>query len=94
MSRKYKFHNRDGLYFISFATVNWIDVFMRQVYINVLAKSINYCRAEKATELYYYFMSNHIHFIFRSANKDPSELLRDFKYHNSKKILEAIEINP
>ncbi|MGV3597024.1 MAG: hypothetical protein ACO1PI_04100 [Bacteroidota bacterium] len=27
MSRAYKFHNTDGLYFITFATVGWIDVF-------------------------------------------------------------------
>jgi putative transposase len=46
-------------------------------------------------ELYCYcFMQSHIHFIFRSSNEQPSELLRDFKRHTSKKILEAIENNP
>jgi len=29
MSRKYKFKNPEGLYFISFATVGWIDVFTK-----------------------------------------------------------------
>jgi hypothetical protein len=52
MSRNYKFHNKAGLYFVSFATVNWIDVFTRQLYFDVLAESINYCRAEKGMELY------------------------------------------
>ncbi len=28
MSRKYKFLNKAGLYFVSFATVNWVDVFV------------------------------------------------------------------
>ena len=27
MSRSYKFHNPEGLYFISFAVVGWLDVF-------------------------------------------------------------------
>ena len=27
MSRNYKFHNPEGLYFVSFATVFWVDVF-------------------------------------------------------------------
>lgn len=27
MSRKYKFHNPDGVYFITFAVQGWIDVF-------------------------------------------------------------------
>ncbi|MBD0374831.1 MAG: transposase, partial [Flavisolibacter sp.] len=32
MSRNYKFLNREGLYFISFATVGWMDVFTRKEY--------------------------------------------------------------
>ncbi|WP_308993701.1 transposase [Mariniflexile litorale] len=95
MSRKYKFHNKAGLYFVSFATINWIDVFTREMYFNVLAESINYCRKEKGMELYAYcFMPSHVHFIFRSANDEPSELLRDFKRHTSKKKIEVIENNP
>ena len=95
MSRNYKFHNKSGLYFVSFATVNWIDVFTRHIYFSVLAESISYCRKEKGMELYAYcFMPSHVHFIFRSANEQPSELLRDFKRYTAKKIIEAIENNP
>ena len=32
MSRNYKFHNPEGLYFISFAVVGWLDVFIRNGY--------------------------------------------------------------
>ena len=32
MSRKYKFHNPSNAYFVSFATVHWIDVFTREAY--------------------------------------------------------------
>lgn len=95
MSRKYKFHNKSGLYFVSFATVNWVDVFTREIYLNILAKSIYYCRAEKGLELYTYcFMPSHVHLIFRSANDQPMELLRDLKKYTAKKIIEAIEENP
>jgi hypothetical protein len=44
MSRKYKFHNPEAAYFVSFATVYWLDVFVRQEYFNVLEESINYPR--------------------------------------------------
>ena len=45
-------------------------------------------------ELYcYYFMPSHVHFIFRSANEQPSGL-RDFKRHTSKKVIETIKDNP
>ena len=95
MSRKYKFHNKSALYFVSFATVNWIEVFTRQLYFDVLAESITYCRAKKGMELYAYcFMPSHVHLLFRSSNEKPTELLRGFKKHTAKKILEAIQNNP
>jgi len=52
MSRKYKFHNPTAAYFVSFATVYWIDVFTRQEYFNILVESIDYCRKEKGMELF------------------------------------------
>jgi len=95
MSRKYKFHNKEGVYFISFATVYWLDVFTRQVYFDVLAESVNYCRKEKGMEVYAYcFMPSHVHLVFRSGWGDPSGLIRDFKSYTSKKIMQAIEENP
>uniref|UniRef100_UPI0026244F7D transposase n=1 Tax=uncultured Tenacibaculum sp. TaxID=174713 RepID=UPI0026244F7D len=95
MSRNYKFYNKEGLYFVSFATVYWIDVFVRQIYLDILVDSVNYCRTKKGMELYCYcFMPSHLHFIFRSTNNDPSGLLRDFKKYTSKKIMASIEENP
>lgn len=32
MSRKFKFHDNDKLYFISYAVVYWIDFFIREEY--------------------------------------------------------------
>lgn len=32
MSRKYKMNNPNGAYFVSFATVYWVDVFIREIY--------------------------------------------------------------
>ena len=88
-------HNKSGAYFVSFAIVNWIDVFTRQIYFDILVDSIVYCRKNKAMELYAYcFMPNHIHLIFRSSDEQPMELLRDFKKFTAKKILDCIENNP
>ena len=93
MSRNYKFHNKSGLYFVSFATVNWIDVFTRQVYFDVLAESISYCRKEKGMELYCYcFMPSHVHFIFRSANEQPMEFgVHSVKTEAKSKLYSAYE---
>ena len=37
MSRNYKFHNPDGAYYVSFAVIEWLDVFTRAEYINIPA---------------------------------------------------------
>tara|TARA_R110001583_G_scaffold175946_2_gene330601 strand:- start:903 stop:1445 length:543 start_codon:yes stop_codon:yes gene_type:complete len=95
MSRKYKFHNKQGAYFISFATVYWLDVFTRQLYFSVLEESISYCRAEKGMEVYAYcIMPSHVHLIFRSSNDDPSGLIRDFKGFTARKLIKTIDDNP
>ena len=94
MSRNYKFHSPAAAYFVSFATVFWIDIFTRQPYFSVLEQAVSYCRREKGMELFAYcFMPSHVHFVFRSKNEDPSGLLRDFKKHTSKKVVNAIREN-
>jgi REP element-mobilizing transposase RayT len=60
-----------------------------------LEKSVAYCRNEKGMELYgYCFMPNHVHLIYRSAKGDPAGLIRDFKKHTSKEVINAIVENP
>ena len=47
MSRNYKFHNPESPYFISFAVVDWIDVFTRNEYKDIIIDSLHYCQKEK-----------------------------------------------
>ncbi len=95
MSRKYKFGEKEGAYFIRFATVNWVDVFTRDLYFETLVASLDYCRKNKGMEIYgYCIMSNHVHLIFRSSLNNPSGLIRDFKGFTSRKLLKLIEDNP
>ena len=78
MSRKYKFHEKNGAYFISFATVNWIDVFTRDIYFSAIIESLYYCRKNKGMEIYgYCIMPSHIHLIFRSSLGNPSGLINN-----------------
>ena len=95
MSRKYKFHEKGGAYFVSFATVNWIDVFTRDIYFALMTESLDYCRKSKGMEIYgYCIMPSHVHLIFRSALGDPSGLMRDLKGFTSRKIMKTIQDNP
>lgn len=81
MSRNYKFHNPDGVYFVSFAVVEWLDVFTRNEYKNIIIDSLHYCQNNKAMEIFAWcIMTSHVHLVFRSSNdKKPGLLLGDFK---------------
>ena len=52
MSRNYKFHNPEGVYFISFAIVEWLDVFCRDEYKTIIIDSLNHCQKEKGMEIF------------------------------------------
>jgi hypothetical protein len=50
MSSKYKFGERTGAYFVSFATVNWIVVFTRDAYFRNIIESLDFRRKIKQWE--------------------------------------------
>lgn len=89
----YKIGNQNGLYYLTFSTVQWIDVFTRKRYKNIVVESLKYCQKEKGLELFsWVLMSNHIHLIARAKeNYKLSDILRDFKKHTSKQIIKSIE---
>lgn len=94
MSTKYKFKDNKKLYFVSFATVNWIDVFSRRLYKDIFMESLQFCQEHKGLELYAYcIMSNHVHLIIGSENASLSGIVRDLKKYTSYKIIKAIEEN-
>jgi putative transposase len=94
MSESYKTHS-DGLYFVSFSVVAWMDVFTRRAYQDILVESIAFCQKNKNLTIYcYVIMPSHVHFITDSEKGSLSNVLRDFKSFTAKAIIKAIEENP
>ncbi|SFF07916.1 REP-associated tyrosine transposase [Sunxiuqinia elliptica] len=95
MSRKYKFHNPDGVYFVSFAVLGWVDVFTRNEYKNILVENLAYCQAHKGLEIFAWcIMTNHVHLIARAKEGFLlQDILRDFKKFTSKAVIKAIVEN-
>ena len=94
MSRNYKFKDPQELYFVSFATVYWIDVFVRRIYFDCLITNLNYCVDKKGMEIdAWCVMPSHVHLVFKSTIQKPEELLRDFKTFTSKEIVKLIAEN-
>ena len=74
MSRKYKFGDNDKLYFVSFAVINWIDLFIRNEYREEILKSIRYCQDKKDLELYgWCIMTSHVHLII-GTKENPLQI--------------------
>jgi len=95
MSRKYKFRNPEAIYFVTFTTVNWIDVFTRPMYKDIVVESLNYCIKNKGLVVYaWVIMSNHVHLVIERRSVALEDVMRDLKKYTSREILKAIEENP
>ncbi len=91
----HKIRDQTKLHFITFAVVEWVDVFTRRMYKNVLIDSLKYCQENKGLLLYAWcIMSNHVHLIISSTEGIKQEnSIRDFKKHTSKQLIKLIEEN-
>jgi putative transposase len=90
----YKIRNKEGTHFITFAVAEWVDVFTRKEYRDILLDSFRHCQKEKGLVLYSWcIMSNHVHLIASAKDNNLSDILRDFKKYTSKLIIASIENN-
>ena len=87
----YKIPDREGIHFVTFAVVEWVDVFTRKEYRDILLNSIRHCQREKGLLLHgWCLMSNHVHLVVSAKENNPSDILRDLKKFTSKQIIKAI----
>ncbi|MBL7870603.1 MAG: transposase [Cyclobacteriaceae bacterium] len=95
MSRKYKFGDNDKLYFISFAVVGWIDLFIRKEYKDIVIDSWDYCQKNKDLEIYCWcIMSSHIHMIIGSKGGPMDKIVGEMKSFTSRSLRRAISEHP
>lgn len=95
ISRKYKFKDQQQLYFITYAVVNWIDLFTRNEYKNILLKSWQHCWEQMGLEVYaWMIMTNHVHMIIGSNKNFLEDIVRDMKRHTSFELKNAIQQHP
>ncbi|TAE79339.1 MAG: transposase [Bacteroidetes bacterium] len=78
------------VYFLTMTIVEWIDLFTRECYADILVDSIKYCQHHKGLEIYaYVIMPSHAHLI-ASCEGNLSHILRDMKEHTSKLFIKEI----
>ena len=94
MSKKYKFNDNDQLYFVTFTITNWVDLFIRNEYKDIVLDSIKFCQINKDLEVYgWCMMTSHLHMIIGSKGNSLSNIMRDLKRHSSEMLHIAIAKN-
>ena len=67
MKEGYIIRDQEKIHFITATVVDWVDVFTRKLYKDVIIESLEFCIQKKGMILYgYVIMSNHIHLIVQS----------------------------
>lgn len=64
MKTRYKIIDKNGIYFITSTTVEWMPIFTSQKYFNIIIQSLKFCKETKRLKLYaFVIMDNHFHLI-------------------------------
>jgi REP element-mobilizing transposase RayT len=94
MSRKYKFHDQEKLYFVTYTAIKWIDLFTKKAYRDIIVASLDHCISKKGLEVYAWcIMTNHVHLIIGTHGNNMEDILRDHKKHTSLELLKSVQNN-
>lgn len=95
MKTGYVIRDQETPHFITATVVDWIDIFTRKSYRDILLNCFDFCIKNKGMVLFgYVIMSNHIHFIVQSKDGKLSDLIRDFKKFTATLILKQLQTEP
>ena len=76
---------------MTFTTVGWVDLFIRDTYKQLISDSLNYCVNEQGLEIYsYVIMPSHLHLIAGANESNLSTAVGNFKKFTSRELLKTI----
>lgn len=87
---------KNATYYLTLTVVNWIDVFTRDNHRKVIVDALSYCIQNKGLNVYAWcLMSNHPHCVVNCNEPyELSDVMRDFKRHTVKEIINQIKNQP
>jgi putative transposase len=93
---RYFITNQNAIYFNTFTVVDWLYIFIRERYWQQIMADLNYCFANKRLEVFCWcLMTRHLHLIIIARDKFRlSDIIRDFKKHTAKAIIDSIKTEP
>lgn len=90
---RYKIVDQQGIHFVTFTIVGWLDVFVHRVYKDIIVDALNYGVQNKGLKVHSWcLMTSHLHLIISAEDGfELSQIIRDFKKHTAKSIIKQIE---
>ena len=84
--------NEDSLHFLTITVIEWIDIFTKPEYFNVIIDSFKFCQKNKGLKIFeFVILTNHLHLIAKAAEgKKLSQIISDFKKHTTREILKLL----
>ena len=90
MRSRYKITDKDGIYFITSTTVEWLPVFTTQPYFDVMVQSLTFCQKHKGLQLFgYVILDNHFHLIVAGPN--IGKIITDMKKFTAREIIDKLQ---
>ena len=95
MNKAYQITDPNGLYFVTFTIVDWVDVFTRAAYRDTIIENLNFYHNQRGLRTYgYVVMTNHVHAILQQPEGNLSATIRDFKKMTARQIINLAKTEP
>ena len=80
--------NENAIHFLTFTTIEWIDIFTKPCYFHLLIESLKYCQYNLGLKIYgYVFMTNHVHFLWQARDGFKlSKIVQSYKRFTTEKL--------
>ena len=90
MRSRYTIREPDFPYFITCTVVQWMPLFTRKPYLDILLDSLQFCRQHKALKVHaYVILDNHLHLVV--AGERLTAIIQDVKSYTAKRIIALLE---
>lgn len=91
----YVIRDQFAAHFVTFQVVDWVDIFSRKIYRDIVIDSFCDCREKLNLLIHgYVIMTNHVHCVLRSKSGNLSDTIGSIKKFTSRKIHQTILSTP
>ena len=87
------YENENQTHFLTITIIEWIDIFTKPQYFQIIIDSLKYCQKNKWLLLYeFVIITNHLHLIVKAEEGNKLfQIISDFKKHTTREILKELE---